>query len=170
MRRLGLGFGVVVLLALAGAGTAVAAPGKISATTHSNPHADTTSVGGPCAGVSDNGPVWAYDNLSFKLTATADGPGSYAVTIAANGSFKAFSDPVTGDCASFNGSVDGWYQLEVLSPVAPDGKNLPSQVPGSMGQGAIVAAFFGGNATSINGGSYYYTYNRVDGGKYIQQG
>jgi hypothetical protein len=120
---------------------------------------------------SPNGPVWAYDNLSFRLTATPEsGPGNYSVTITAHGSFSQIADPNTGACASGNGSVDGSITYDVSSTTSPDKKNVPAQSPGDTSQGAILNEFFDGNATIVGGGHYSYTYNRVDGGRYTQVG
>ena len=39
-----------------------------------------------------------------------------------------------------------------------------------MSQGAILNAFFGGNATIVGGGHYSYTHTQIDGSKYVQAG
>jgi hypothetical protein len=158
-------FGVVAIPAFASSNTTV------KAVTHVMNHQDTTSVAGPCTLDTNSGPVWAYDNLSLQLAATpTDNPGNYSVTITAHGSFSAMSNPVTGECSNFSGSVDGSITYLVHSTTAPDPANLPSQSDGSLHQGQILNQFFGGNATITGGGSYSYTYNRVNGGKYIQTG
>jgi hypothetical protein len=165
---------VAVIAALAALGLSVASasagPQKITAVTHTSNHPDTTSVSGPCTVSSPGGPVWAYDNLSLRLTATPTGTNEYSVTVTANGSFSAFSNPITGDCYTGHGGVDGYYELTVDSSTPPDPANLASHVPDTETQGAIVAQFFGGNASSIAGGHYHYTYTRVDGQKYTQDG
>jgi hypothetical protein len=144
--------------------------GTVKAVTHTSNHPDTTSVSGPCTGTSDNGPVWAYDNLSLQYSAVSDGTNTYSVTITAHGSFAAISDPITGACSTGSGSVDGTINYEVSSTTAPDPANLPSQEPGDLGQVAILNQLFGGTATIIGGGHYSYTYNPVDGQKYTQVG
>ena len=157
--------GVVTMPAFASPNTSV------KTVTHVMNHPDTTNVSGLCTLATDNGPVWAYDNLSLQLAATpTDNAGDYNVTITAHGSFSAFSDPITGACSNFNGSVDGWITYLVHSTTAPDPANLPSHSDGSLHQGQILNQFFGGNAAIIGGGSYSYTYNQVDGGKYTQVG
>jgi hypothetical protein len=170
MRRL-LVVGAALFVVLGGAfATNAASPKQVTAVTHSSPHPDTTNNAGDCTLASDGGPVWAYDNLSLRLVATPGATaGDYSVTIFANGSFQAFANPNTGACYNRNGSVDGWYTLDVQSAAAPDPKNLPSQVPGSMSQGSIVNMLFGGSAT-VTGQHYSYTYNQIDGGKYVQNG
>lgn len=172
MRKFDAIIAVTGLAALGCATPALAAGNSdtTTAVTHSSGHPDTTSVSGPCTATSSNGPVWAYDNLSLRLTATPDGTGKYSVVVTAHGSFDAISNPVTGECYTGTGSVDGWYQLEVTSTVAPDPSNVPSQEPGNVGQGAIVSQLFNGQATSIVGGHYSYTYNRINGGAYTQEG
>ena len=158
-------FGVATIPAFASSNTTV------KALTHVMNHQDTTIVAGQCTPITSSGPVWAYDNLSLQLVATpTDDAGNYSVTITAHGSFSAMSNPVTGECANFSGSVDGWITYLVQSPTAPDPANLPSQLDGSLHQSQILNQFFGGSATITGGGSYSYTYNRVNGGKYIQVG
>lgn len=165
------------LLGGAGAATfaapaASAAPKTITAVTHTSDHADTTSVPTGCTLANEvaQGPVWAFDNLSLRLTATDNGDGTWAVRVTAHGSFAAVCDPVSGDYATGHGSVNGWYDLTVTSPVAPSGKSLPAHAPSDESQTQIVAQFFGVNTSSVVGGQYNYTYNRVDGGKYVQSG
>jgi len=162
-----------VLAALGGSvglpGLAGAAPGTLTAVTHDHHHADTTSISGPCTLTSDNGPQWAWDNLSFRFSVTPEtDPGNYSVTIYANGSFRAFADPNSGACYSHNGSVDGWIQYDVSSTSAPDPALLPAQEPDNTSQGTMLNTLFGGNATIVGGGSYSYTYNQINGSKYTQ--
>jgi hypothetical protein len=161
-------------LAFAAAGTAAAGtgPGATTAVTHTMNHPDTTSASGPGCGTSANGPVWAYDNLSLRYVATPNGTNMYSVTIYAHGSFKAIADPNTCIAASFNGSVDGSITYQVTSTTTPDPGNVPAQQPsGDTGQGDIlVNQLFDGNGAITGGGSYSYTYNPVDGGKYTQSG
>jgi hypothetical protein len=159
-----LGLGVL------GAGSALAGTGMVTVVTHTMNHPDTTSVRSPCtlAGEVGGGPVWAYDNLSLRLVTTPAGSaGTYNVTIYAHGSFDAVCDPITGGPMTGHGSVDGSYHLTVVSANGPVG-SVPAQQPdGTTGQGAIVGQLFP-DATSITGGDYSYTYNRVDGTKYQQ--
>ncbi len=64
--------------------------------THDIGHADTTSVSGPGTVASPDGPVWAHDNLTFKLIAVRDGAHTWSVTIDATGSYQANANPLTG--------------------------------------------------------------------------
>lgn len=165
-----VGLGALGALGITAA-PASAAPSTVTAVTHAMHHADTTSVSGLCTTASVNGPVWAYDNLSLRLSVTPEaGPGNYSVTIYAHGSFSGFADPTTGDCATKQGSVDGWLQWDVASSTPPDPTNLPSQVPDSVGQGDMVQLLFDGQAKIVGGGHYSYTYNRIDGARYTQNG
>jgi hypothetical protein len=153
---------------------ASAASGTVTAVTHSAQHDDTTSNAGPCTVPTIQGPAWAYDNLSeqFKVTPEAN-PGNYSVTITTHGSFQAFADPNTGDCADFSGAVDGSIQYDVSSATPPDPGNLPAQEPPGTGLGAALSQLFDGQSAGsliVGGGHYSFTYNRVDGGKYTQTG
>lgn len=152
--------------------SAAAAPKKVTAVTHTSGHPDTTSVSSSCtlAGAISGGPVWAYDNLSLRLTATSTGADTYAVTITAHGSFAAVCDPISGASYTGRGSVNGWYELTVTSPTPPDPAAVPSQQPsGLTGQSDIVRQFFP-DATSVVGGHYDYVYTLVAGSKYEQVG
>jgi hypothetical protein len=174
MRKIALVLATAAVAALGTAGPAFAGGGNngtVSAVTRSSDHPDTTTVANSCAPVSDNGPVWAYDNLSLKLDATPTGaPNTYDVVITALGSFAQVADPNTGACTTGHGSVDGYLHYVVTSPNTPSGKNVPAQSPGDQSQGSILAEFFGGTDTQVGGGDYSYTYNRVDGGRYTQAG
>lgn len=172
MNKLGVGLVLgAASIGLAATPALAGQPKTVNAVTHAADHADTTSVSGTCTTDSPNGPVWAYDNLSLRFNVVPEStPGNYSVTIYGNGSFAAFADPNTGDCANTRGSVDGWLNLEVSSPTAPDPAALPSQEPGDVSQGQMVSQLFDGNSTVIGGGHYSYTYNRIDGGKYTQVG
>lgn len=172
--RAAAAIGSVAAIAALGVGvtSALASPTTVTAVTHTSNHPDTTSVSSTCtsAGATSGGPVWAYDNLSLRLTSTPTDTDTYAVTITAHGSFDAVCDPVTGDPYAGHGSVNGWYQLTVTSPTPPDPAAVPSQqLSGLTGQGDIVRRFFP-DATSVIGGHYDYVYTLVDGSKYEQSG
>jgi hypothetical protein len=152
-------------------GLAGAAPGIVTAVTHDHHHADTTSVSGTCTQPSDNGPQWAWDNLSFRFSVSPESsPGNYSVTIYAHGSFQAFADPNTGACYFKNGSVDGWIKYDVSSTSAPDPSLLPAQEPDNTSQGTMLNTLFGGDGEIVGGGSYSYTYVLIGGTKYTQAG
>lgn len=155
--------------ALAGTASAHPAP-SVSGSTATANHPDTTSVSGPATISSDNGPVWAFDKLGLRITSVRTAVNTYRVEVDANGTFKGFADPRTGNALRSAGTVRGWLDLTVTSPSAPSRLYLPRREPGSMSQSAIVAQFFGGVATSVVGGHYDYHYYRVGGSVYEQQG
>ncbi len=159
--------------ALAVPALASAAQPSVKAVTHALNHPDTTSV---ATGVtSDNGPVWALDNLSIQLTATPETtPGNYSVTITTHGSFAALANPITGDAYSGNGSVDGTIQYDVSSlNQQPDPANVPAQQPqatisnnvasGSTSLSDMVKQLVDNQASIVGGGGYTFTYNRIPG-------
>ena len=172
MRKIQVVLAVTGAALVGSAAPALAGPAHAyNAVTHTSDHPDTTSVAGPCTGVSDNGPVWAYDNLSLHFSVIPESsPGNYSVTITAHGSFNEVSDPTTGACATGHGSVNGWIQYDVTSSTAPNRKNLPAQEPSDMHQTDMLNQLFGGNAQIVGGGHYNYTYNKVDGATYTQTG
>jgi hypothetical protein len=145
-----------------------ASSSTVTATTHSSNHPDTTSVSGPGTINSDNGPVWAYDNLSLQISAAPNGSNSYAVTVIAHGSFVANADPKTGAAYTGTGSVSGTLSYEVSSPAQPNAKNMPAQEPGTAHMSQIVNDLFGGKATNVTMNSYSFSYNPIDGGTYTQ--
>lgn len=151
--------GVAVLaLTVVGAAPAFAGTnGGVTATTHSFLHEDTTNVSGSGTHASPNGPVWANDNLQEQFRITQTSPGVYDVQYASHGSFSAFADPTTGNAASFNGSVEGSYDMTVTSSTAPDPTALPAQEDPNTGIGTAVEQLFHGNAT-IAGGNYDFKY------------
>jgi hypothetical protein len=158
------------LMALPMVAASAAPSGIVTATTHSSNHPDTTNNSGPGTTPSDNGPVWAHDNLSLQLSAVPDGQNSYQVTVIAHGSFAANADPYSGEIYTGNGSVTGTLSYEVSSPIPPSAKNLPAQEPGSAHMGTIVNDFFGENATNVAMNSYSFSYTPIDGGTYTQAG
>jgi hypothetical protein len=155
---------------LAGPLAANAAPSTITAVTHSSNHEDTTtattSYQDPTYGY-----VWAYDNLSIKLSASPIGTNTstYTVNVTTHGSFNEFADPTTGQPSTGSGSVDGTISYTVTSSTPPDAKYLPSQEPGAH-LGQIVNDLFDGNTSSIVSGPYSFSYTPIDGGVYTQNG
>jgi hypothetical protein len=158
----------VAMAGMAGGTAAVASastgPGTITAVTHSAQHDDTTNV---YTGVSsDNGPVWAYDNLSERITVVPEtAPGNYSVTINVTGSFQGFADPTTGLPLTSSGPVQGTIQYDVQSSTAPDKASLlPNQAPNT-GLGAAISQLFDGHSTIVGGGDYTFSYQN---GNYVQ--
>jgi hypothetical protein len=163
--------GVLAIPAMASAG---ATPGAVHAVTHSAQHNDTTSGGpGTACTSSDNGPVWAIDNLSEHFTAVpvtglSDGA-NWQVTIDVTGSFAGFADPNTCDALTSHGPVHGTIEYDVYSATPPDPASLlPNQAPDT-GLGAALSQLFDGQpatALIVGGGDYYFSYQN---GNYVQQ-
>jgi hypothetical protein len=114
---------------------------------------------------SDNGNVWAYDNLSRQFTVTDNGGGSYKVVITDNGRFKAFAEPNNPDPSHFypiqaNGSVSGTNTYFVQSNQPPVASAVPSQIPNKVSTSDMIIQdlFKGGNASITGYGNYTYTY------------
>lgn len=158
------------------AAPAFASNGPQQFVTHAANHPDTTS--GVNTGVtSPQGPVWAWDNLSVKLTPVALDPSQQAdganwqVRVDVTGSFAGFADPNTGAPLSSNGPVTGTITYDVYSPTAPSGANLPAQEPGgTSGPGLhdMVLQLFGPGASIVGGGDQYtFSYQN---GNYTQVG
>lgn len=174
------------LLATLGATAASAStvPGPAQYVTHTNGHPDTTSLlpGYPLPGqdatvATPFGPVWAYDNVTVKLTVTpvsgfADGA-NYQVSMDTVGSFHGFADPNTGAALTSDGSVKGTISYDVLAAPgqAPDKAGLPSQEPGGIGSPSLrdmISQLFDGHETVVGGGDVYnYSYQN---GNYVQVG
>jgi hypothetical protein len=164
-----LASGVALTLAVGGQG-AGAAPRTVTAVTHASHHADTTNV---ATGVSsENGPVWAWDNLAVRFTVTPNGDNAYSVLITDNGSFAGFANPHTGLPDVNNGSVKGTIQYDVTSPNAPDPANLLANQPANPSPStvAMLGQLFDGEVAIVGGGAYSFTYTRVDGAVYTQTG
>jgi hypothetical protein len=171
-----LALGAVAVTAVAvGVTAAGASPGVVKATTHSHQHPDTTNC--VTSVTSDNGPVWAYDNLSRQITATPTAAtGVWTVTVVDNGSFTAFSEPNNADCTTdhpldpnVTGSVKGSITYTVTSTGTPDAANLPSQLDGAVSTSATIRTLFGDPAATFAGGDYLYTY-RAGTSVYSQDG
>jgi hypothetical protein len=152
---------------------AVLNPVPVTAVTHSIARPDTTSVSGTGTIASADGPVWAHDNLTFRLVDTRVAPNTWSVTIFANGTYQANANPLTGAPWLGHGAINGWLNYEVSSPTAPNAEYVPYLEPASFSQTSIVNQMFGGTGTVVGGGHYDYTYSGVPGwpyGLYTQVG
>jgi len=163
------------------AAPAFASNGPQQFVTHEANHPDTTSLTNPAPPDQQvvvqtaNGPVWAWDDLSVKLTPTQvptlpDGA-NYQVKIDVTGSFAGFADPNTGAALSSNGPVKGTITYDVFATQAPDGAGLPATEPGgpnAPGLHDLISQLFDGHATVVGGGSDY-TFSYQNGG-YVQNG
>jgi hypothetical protein len=158
---LGLGVGIA---AAAFAGTS---PGTVIAVTHASSHPDTTNVSGPgtACGSSSNGATWAFDNLARQFRVTSAGTNEWTVVITDNGSFSGFADPATCSALTSNGSIRGTITFDVQSATAPDPSRLAPGYVGDVSTTQMVNDLFDGQATSVNGGDYFYSYQN---GNYVQ--
>ncbi len=152
-------------LGVLGAGAALAGSGPVTAVTHASGHPDTTSASGPACGTSSNGPTWATDNLSRQFSVTDNGNSTYTVTVTDHGSFAGFADPTSCQALLSNGPIYGTYTLTVTSPTGPDPAALAPEYVGAVSTSSMIQDLFAGNATSIVGGDYYYSYQN---GNYVQ--
>jgi hypothetical protein len=161
------------------AAPAIASNGPAQYVTHTNGHADTTSLlaGYPLPGQdatqpSAGGPVWAFDNNTVKFTVTPEsGPGNYRVSVDVVGSFHGFADPTTGAALTSDGSDKGTIAYDVSATQAPDPAGLPSQEAGGIGGPTLrdmISQLFDGNETVVGGGDVYtFSYQN---GNYVQVG
>lgn len=149
-------------LALLGVGAAAplaaAASRGVTAVTHTSHHADTSTKSGACTTSSVGGPVWAYDNLSFRFRVVSTGTDTYTVTITASGSYDGFASRFTGACTTQRGSVHGWVNYQVTSTAAPDPSNLPPQEMGNVPQTTMLEQLFLTKATIKSSHGWRYTY------------
>ena len=155
---------------------------------------DTTFGGnaGRATEYSDNGPVWASDDITRNITVTPSGPGLWTVTFVENGTYNAFADPNTGLAWSNTGNMHGTVSYQVASNTPPNMAKLPASLPGMVdqnnsqvvpgtvstlagysvhGHGYIIGLLFQGNQ-GVTGGPnrYHNTQNQDDQGDYKQVG
>ena len=145
---------------------------------------------------SPGGPVWAYDNITEKFTITPEGQANtYLVSIDLVGSFHGFANPRTADemtaanlagpapaaALTSDGSVKGTiaYDVTVQPGQQPDPAALPAQGASDAHLGAEISTLFDGHiALDANGNplinqaasGYHFTYNKVEGQVYAQNG
>lgn len=169
IRRIGATIGALTVLGLAGGVSATtasaSATASITATTSVTNHPDTTSVSGPACTSSPGGPVWAKDNFTATITAEPTGTSTWQVTFNDSGTFTGFADPTTCAALGSYGTLTGQYTLAVTSPTAPVAADLKAKYDGAVSTSTMVADFFGGAATKITGGDYFFSYQ---GGNYVQ--
>jgi hypothetical protein len=132
------------------------APAPVIASTYEPGMPDTTTV---TTGVnSDNGPVWAYDNITRVITAKQTAPGTWTVTFAEGGTYHAFANPLTGAAWKHTGRFGGQISYIVTSAGTPKAAHLPRTEPASATHGSIMAQLFGAPVTVTGGGHYSYSY------------
>jgi hypothetical protein len=152
-------------LGVVSAGSALASTGPLIAVTHASDHPDTTSASGPACGTSGNGPTWALDNIARQFRVTSNADGSWTVVVTDNGSFSGFADPTTCQALTSTGSIRGTITFDVVSPSPPSASGLAPQYVGDVSTTQMVRDLFGGQATSVVGGAYHYSYQN---GNYVQ--
>jgi hypothetical protein len=164
-----------ILLGTAGQASAQVAPpaqaaltasvkqATISANTHVHNVADTTNVSGDHTGTSDNGPVWAYDDLERKITATQTGTDTWDVRIDSQGSFNAIANPLDGNVwtGGNGGSVTGSVNYTVTSTKTPDAKNINGNLPDGTSSTKTLKLFFGDDNAIVVGLTYRFDYSPV---------
>jgi hypothetical protein len=164
-----------ILLGTAGQASAQVAPpaqaaltasvkqATISANTHVHNVADTTNVSGDHTGTSDNGPVWAYDNLERKITATQTGTDTWAVRIDSQGSFNAIANPLDGNVwtGGNGGSVTGSVNYTVKSTKTPDAKNINGNLPDGTSSTKTLKLLFGDESADVVATTYQFDYSPV---------
>ena len=164
-----------ILLGTAGQASAQVAPpaqtaltasvkqATISANTHVHNVVDTTNVSGDHTGTSDNGPVWAYDNLERKITATQTGTDTWAVRIDSQGSFNAIANPLDGKVwtGGNGGSVTGSVNYTVTSTKTPDAKNINGNLPDGTSSTKTLKLLFGDENADVVATTYQFDYSPV---------
>ena len=169
-----------VLLGTAGqASAAVAAPtqatltasmqqaGTVTAIAHEQNAPDTTNVAGTGTHDSNNGPQWAWDNMTRKITATpnADGTTTWQVRVDSQGSFAGFANPIDGSAlangGTLAGSVKGWVNYTVTSAKTPSAANINGNLPDGTTSTAMLKRFFGDPGAQVVGENYQFNYSPI---------
>jgi hypothetical protein len=137
------------------------APAPFIASTYEPGLPDTTTV--PTGVNSDQGPVWAYDNMTRVITAKANADGTWTVTFAEGGSYNAIANPLTGDAWEHTGLFGGHISYIVSSTGTPKAANLHHTEPASATHGSIMGQLFNAPVTVTGGGHYSYSYYGIPG-------
>jgi hypothetical protein len=153
----------IIIGSAVAAAPAMAGSGPQQYVTHAANHPDTTTGVTGATIQTPYGPVWAFDDLSVKLTPVAgsydSGTANYRVFVDVTGSFHGFADPTTGAALDSNGQVKGSIYYDVQSNGAvPDGANLPAQEAGGLDGthlSQMVTQLFGSGASIVGGGDIY---------------
>ena len=110
-----------LLLAATGASAAAvpavttAAVTSVHTATYEHRVDDTTSVPTGKTDPTGNGPIWAYDNVKRVVTAVPDkaGNNTWDVTVATEGTYSAFANPLTGKPWKGHGHMAGYIEYVV---------------------------------------------------------
>ena len=110
------------------------------------------------------------DGRDYTARPVAGQPGTWTVRADSAGTFAAFADPRTGLAWQGRGAVAGWVDYTVTSTHAPDARNLPARVAGSLSTSDLLRLLFGDPSAQVTGGHYWFGYWPVNGQLYTQQG
>ena len=144
-----------VLGGIGASAASASASTAVTAVTISPMHEDTTSVSGSATQADpQRGPVWAFDRLKEKVTATAiaSKPGHYNVKITFAGStFAGFADPRSategssdpGGPQGTQGGITGSIQYNnIASATAPDASAVPATQAPNTSLATVLAELF----------------------------
>ena len=141
-----------LLLAATGASAATvttaavtSSAGPVHAVTYEHRVDDTTSVPTGKTDPTGNGPIWAYDNVKRVVTAVRDkaGNNTWDVTVATEGTYSAFANPLTGKPWKGHGHMAGYIEYVVQAPAGDTPKGLPKVTPNSYRSGGVLNELFG---------------------------
>ena len=143
--------GLLLTATAAGATTVTAAATTAAVTgghavTYERAVDDTTNV---TTGKTDptNGPIWAYDSVKRIVTWSPDKTvaGAWDVTIATEGTYHAFANPITGLKWNGHGAMLGYIQYVVTPPAGdvPSAAHLPKVTASTYRSGGVLNELFG---------------------------
>ena len=108
---------------------------------------DTTNVTTGKTDPTGNGPIWAYDNVERIVTWSPDKTvaGAWDVTVATEGTYHAFANPVTGVKWKGHGAMLGYIQYVVTPPAGhvPSAAHLPKVTANTYRSGGVLNELFG---------------------------
>jgi hypothetical protein len=142
--------GLLLTATAAGAATVTpavtaAAVNSVHAVTYEHRVDDTTSVPTGKNDPTGNGPIWAYDNVKRVVTAVRDkaGNNTWDVTVATEGTYKAFANPLTGKPWKGHGQMEGYIKYVVQAPAGVTPKGLPKVTSSTYRSGGVLNELFG---------------------------
>ena len=144
--------GLLLTATAAGATTVTAAATTAAVTgghavTYERAVDDTTNVTTGKTDPTGNGPIWAYDNVERIVTWSPDKTvaGAWDVTIATEGTYHAFANPITGLKWNGHGAMLGYIQYVVTPPAGhvPSAAHLPKVTANTYRSGGVLNELFG---------------------------